>query len=166
MPGAPGGACSALHDGVQLLLGGLLPSPLPGFSTAKHRWNRMWFYFHFTDELCCMGGLKAQIHGAIYFLWKGSQWELNSFRPLNTFFVVRGLAECCRSQGALGGIRNSHTHLQAPHSSFTFRPGSSNPVPGRAQVLGRSDRRDLDTSPYKQLRKQIFPRKGFLPSAG
>lgn len=62
-----------------------------------------------------MGGLKAQIHGAIYFLWKTSQWELNSFRPLNTFFVAQGLAEHCRSQGASGEMRNSHIHLQTPH---------------------------------------------------
>lgn len=46
-----------------------------------------------------MEGLKAQIHRAIYFLWKTSQWELNSFRPLNTHFVDWGLAYCCRSQG-------------------------------------------------------------------
>lgn len=108
----------ALHNpgcAAPVFLWGLVHLPLPGFSTAKHRWNRMWFYFHFTDELCYMGGPKAQIHGAIYFLWKTSQWELNSFRPLNTLFVVRGLAECCRSQGASGGDQEFPHTPPSPH---------------------------------------------------
>lgn len=92
--------------------GGLLHFPLPGFSPVKHRWNR-------NSKLCCMGGLKAQTHRAIYFLWKTSQWELNSFRPLNIFFVVQGLAGCCRSQG---DIRNPHIHLQAPTSITQLHP--------------------------------------------
>lgn len=111
------------------------------------------------------GEAKAQIHRAIYFLWKISQWELSSFRPLNTCFVDWGCAYWPQVTESQWKIRNFNTSPVPPLITHCVSLASSNPVPDRVQAVIRSDRRDLDTSTNKQLRKQIFKRKGFLPSA-
>lgn len=131
----------------------------------RHRWNRMWFCFHFTGEHWCTERQRPKFTEPFISFGKSVNGNKVVLGPWIPALWIGAVLTGLRSQRVSGRSGISTRPPVPPLITHCVSLASSNPVPDRVQAVIRSDRRDLDTSTNKQLRKQIFKRKGFLPSA-